>query len=492
MGRIERDALGELEVDEEAYYGIFTQRAKSNFQISGIRAKASFLKALAAIKKAAAKANMKRGMLDAKTGTAIIESAEAVMAGKHDEQFPLDVFQAGAGTPFNMNMNEVIANLATEKLGGRKGQYIVHPNDDVNMSQSTNDVIPTAIRIAALVETEGLLGELKLLSNAFSTLAQNHKGALKVARTHLQDAVPITFGQVFSSYAVSLSKCVARIESAKEELKELGIGGTAAGTGLNSHPEFRQLIISELQKETGIPFRAAADTVETTWSHSAFLHFSASLRTLAVEIAKLCDDLMLLNSGPKAGIGEIVLPEVEPGSSIMPGKVNPSIPECMRMVCFQVIGSDAAVVEAAKAGNLELNVNTPLIMHNILSSIGLLTNSARMFRTLCIEGLKVDEETSTRLFESSHVLATALSPYLGYDVVAALVKTALQEKKTIKEAILEKQLMTKEDMDRILKPEKMTQPGIIDKELAARIKASKAYTRFRESLGRDKPNLNKI
>ncbi|MBI2575193.1 aspartate ammonia-lyase [Candidatus Woesearchaeota archaeon] len=488
MGRTERDALGEMEVDEEAYYGIFTQRAKANFRISGIRAKASFLKALATIKKAAAKANMKLGLLDSKTGAAIAESADEVLSGKHNEQFPLDVFQAGAGTPFNMNMNEVIANLATEKLGGRKGQYTIHPNDHVNMSQSTNDAVPTATRIAALIETEGLLGELKLLRNAFSTLAEKHKDTLKVARTHLQDAVPITFGQAFSSYAVSVSKCAARIESAKEELQELGIGGTAAGTGINAHPEFRQLIISELQKETGIPFRAAADTIETTWSHSAFLHFSASLRTLAVETAKLCDDLMLLNSGPKAGIGELVLPEVEPGSSIMPGKVNPSIPECMKMICFQVIGNDAAVMESAKAGSLELNVNTPLIMHNILLSIELLTNGARMFRTLCVEGLKVDEEKTAQLFENSHVMATALSPYLGYDVVAALVKTALQEKKTIKEAILEKQLMTKEELDRILKPEKMTQPGIIDKELAARIKAGEGYVRFRESLGMHKQN----
>ncbi|MBI3034284.1 aspartate ammonia-lyase [Candidatus Woesearchaeota archaeon] len=481
MKRTERDAIGELDVDSDAYYGIFTERARRNFQISGIKARPAFIRALAIIKKSAARANMQLGLLDRGMAAAIMESADEIIGGRHSGQFPLDVFQAGAGTPFNMNMNEVMANLAIEKLGGKKGQYgIVHPNNHVNMAQSSNDVIPTAARLAVLFEIDALIAELRLLEKEFGAKAEQHKRTLKVGRTHLQDAVPMTFGQVFSSYSSSIGKCTGRLQQAKGELQELGIGGTAVGTGINTHPKFKSLIIGELKKETGLDLRIAQDTIETTWSHSAFLNFSSSLRTLSAELIKICDDLMLLNSGPKAGIGELTLPEVEPGSSIMPGKVNPSITECLKMICFQVIGNDLAIMESSKAGNLELNVNTPLIMHDLLWSIGMLANGARMLRECCIEGIAVNKERAESLLESSLVLGTALNPYFGYEIVAEIVKISLQQNKPLREVIVENRLVSDNDLGRILDSRQMVSPNESDRELAARIKSSESLQRFRE------------
>ncbi len=485
MKRTEKDALGALEVDAETYYGIFTERAKRNFQISGIKANSSFLKALAIIKKAAANANIKLGVLDSRIGKAIADAADEVIAGSYSEQFPLDVFQAGAGTPFNMNMNEVIANIAIEKLGGKKGQYsIVHPNNHVNMAQSSNDVIPTAIRIAVLLELRKLTSSLEALAQAFESKADEYSDTLKTGRTHLQDAVPMTYGQAFRSQAVSIKKCISRINNAKTEMQELGIGGTAIGTGITTHPKFKEAIVDELNKETNLSLMIAQDSIETTWSASSFLHFSSSLRTLAAELIKICDDLMLLSSGPKTGIAELMLPEAEPGSSIMPGKVNPSIPECMKMICMQAIGNDLAVMEGAKSGNLELNVNTPVIAHNLLWSMELLANGTKMLREFCVSGISVNKERTSYLLENSHVMATALNPYLGYEVVAEIVKIALKENKPVKKVITERQIVTEHELDIILDAKSTTIPQLIDQQLAEKIRGGEGFKKFRQEIGK--------
>ncbi len=483
MKRTEKDALGTLEVNENAYYGIFTERAKKNFQISGIKAKGSFLTALAIIKKAAAKTNMHLGVLDEKAGEAIVKAADEIIEGKHRNEFPLDVYQAGAGTPFNMNMNEVIANIAIEILGGKKGQYaIVHPNNHVNMAQSSNDVIPTAIRIALLFESEKLLTSMSSIIKALSKVAAEHENTIKAGRTHLQDAVPVTFGQEFNSYAFALNKCIDSIIKARAGLQELGIGGTAIGTGINTHPKFKKTIAHELEKETGYELRIAEDTIATTWSMSAFLEYSSSLRMLAVEISKICDDLMLMNSGPRTGISEITLPEVEPGSSIMPGKVNPSIPECMKMICFQAMGNDLVVMEAAKSGNFELNVYAPVIGYNLLWSTELLANGISMMAELCIEPIIINKERAEKLAGNSLIIATALNPYIGYDAVAELVKRSLRENKPIKEIILENNIIDEKQLAAILDPQNMTHSGLIDKQAAERIRKGEGFKNLLEQL----------
>ncbi|MBI2133083.1 aspartate ammonia-lyase [Candidatus Woesearchaeota archaeon] len=477
--RQERDSLGWMELDENSYYGIFTERAKRNFRISGIKANPNFLKALATIKKAAANANVQTGVIDQKTGHAISEAAQMVISGKFSNQFPLDVFQAGAGTPFNMNMNEVIANISIELLGGKKGQYaLVHPNNHVNMSQSSNDVIPTAIRIALLFESENLLTSLNAFSNAISQAASKHENDIRPGRTHLQDAVPTTFGQTIGSYAFAVNKCIERIISARAALQELGIGGTAIGTGINTHPRFKKEIAGQLKNETGYELRISEDTIATTWSHATLLDYSSALRVLAADMSKICDDLMLLNSGPKTGMAEITLPEVEPGSSIMPGKVNPSIPECMKMICFQAIGNDLAVMEAAKSGNLELNVYTPLIGFDLLWSTEILTKGLDMMTELCIKPIRIHKERAAELVKNSLIAATALNPYLGYEVVAEIVKLSLKSNKPIRDIIIENQIMEEKHLQMILDPAGMTHPGNTDKSLATSIKESEGFKRF--------------
>ena len=421
MSRKERDSLGEIEVPDNVLYGAFTTRAYQNFQISGIRAKPDFIRAIAIIKKAAALANMKLGMLDEKIGNAIVQAADEVIQGKHRDQFILDVFQAGAGTPFNMNTNEVIANVAIRKLGGKPGDYhIVHPNNHVNMAQSSNDVIPTATRLSVLLTLPGLIRELDEIILAFHEKAKESDNIIKVGRTHLEDAVPIRYGQVFDGCATAFKRCSERINNAENSMLELSIGGTAVGTGINTHPDFKKTVISELRKLTGFEF-VQGNSVTLSWSMAGFVEMSNALRMLAVELNKISNDLRLLNSGPKTGISEIILPEVEPGSSIMPGKINPSIPEAVNMVCFQVIGNDHAVAMAAEAGQLELNVMTPLIAFDLLWSIELLTNTIRMLREKCVSGITIDEKRCTQLLDNSHALATVLNPYIGYENVAELV-----------------------------------------------------------------------
>ncbi len=473
MSRIEKDSLGKIEVPEDALYGAFTTRASKNFRISGLRAKPEFIKSIALIKKAAAIANMKLGMLDEKIGKAIVEAAGEVIEGKHREQFILDVFQAGAGTPFNMNTNEVIANVAIKKLGGKPGDYSqVHPNNHVNMAQSSNDVIPTAIRLSVLLTLPPLIRELEEIISAFHEKAREYDHVIKIGRTHLEDAVPIRYGQVFGGYAASLGKCIVRLGASENSMLELGIGGTAVGTGINTHPDFKKAIISELSKLTGFEFYQG-NSIMLHWSMAGFVDVSSALRILAIELNKISNDLRLLNSGPKAGMAEIILPEVEPGSSIMPGKINPSIPEAVNLVCFQVIGNDHAVALAAEAGQLELNVMTPLIAFDLLWSIELLTNTIRMLREFCVSGMVVDEKRCSELLENSHALATVLNPYIGYDAVAELVKTALAENKSLRQVLVEKDIIPEKYLNEILDARKMTEPGVVDKRIIEEVRKYK-------------------
>jgi aspartate ammonia-lyase len=470
MSRIEKDSLGEIEVPENVLYGAFTTRASKNFRLSGLRAKPDFIKSLAIIKKAAALANMKLGMLDEKTGSAVVKAAGEVIEGKYRDQFILDVFQAGAGTPFNMNMNEVIANAAIKKLGGKPGDYhLVHPNNHVNMAQSSNDVIPTTVRLSVLFALSPLIGELEKIFAEFLAKAKEYDHVIKVGRTHLEDAVPIRYGQVFGGYGASLGKCIVRIAAAENSMLELGIGGTAVGTGINTHPDFKKTIISELNKLTGFQFYQG-NSIMLSWSMAGFADVSGALRILAIELNKISNDLRLLNSGPKTGIAEIILPEVEPGSSIMPGKINPSIPEAVNMVCFQVMGNDHAVALAAEAGQMELNVMTPLIAFDLLWSIELLTNAIRMLREDCICGLVVNEKRCGELLEKSHALATVLNPYIGYDKVAHLVKTALSENKSLRQVLIEKDIIPEKYLNEILDARKMTEPGVVDRKMIEEIR----------------------
>ena len=470
MTRIEKDSLGEIEVPDNVLYGAFTTRASKNFKISGLHAKPELIRSIALIKKAAALANMNLGMLDKKIGDAIIEAADEVIEGRHADQFILDVFQAGAGTPFNMNTNDVIANIAIKKMGGKPGDYrLVHPNNHVNMAQSSNDVIPTAIRLSVLFTMQPLIKELEEIISALQEKAGEYDHVIKVGRTHLEDAVPIRYGQVFGGYAASLGKCIVRLAASENSMLELGIGGTAVGTGINTHPDFKKTIISELSRLTGFEFYKG-NSIMLHWSMAGFVDVSGALRTLAIELNKVSNDLRLLNSGPKTGIAEIVLPEVEPGSSIMPGKINPSIPEAVNMVCFQVMGNDHAVSLAAEAGQMELNVMTPLIVFDLLWSIELLTNTVRILREFCVSGIVVDEKRCAALLEESHALATVLNPYIGYDAVAQLVKQALAENKPLRQVLVENDVIPEKYLNEILDARKMTEPGVVDKRMIEAIR----------------------
>lgn len=450
--RTETDALGSVKVPADAYYGSFTTRALANFKISGMRAPVDFCWALGAIKLTACQANRDLGLLGAKEAKAMEQAAREFMEGKFDEEFALDVYQAGAGTPFNMNANEIIANRANELLGAGKGSYqFVRPNDHVNMAQSSNDVIPTATRISALMGLKELEMEIVALAKSLSAFGKKYARLVKVGRTHLQDAVPVTLGQEFEAYAAAIRTARRTLNEAQKELCLLGIGGTATGTGITAHPKFKGLVAARLSKLTGFPLKNAPNLIETTHSHSALLKASSALRTLAVEVNRIANDLRLMTSGPKGGLNEIVLPEVEPGSSIMPGKVNPSVAECMNMICGQVIGCDAAISFGAQGGQFELNWHTPLIMLNLLHSIHILTTGLHMFRVDCIDGIRVNEDEIRRTFEKSLVTATALTPRLGYKVVAECVNEALKKDRTLREVVLARKLLSGKELERMLK-----------------------------------------
>ena len=437
---------------------------------------------MATIKKAAALANMELRQLDDKLGNAIVKAADEVINGRFDSYFILDVYQAGAGTPFNMNCNEIIANRATELLGGKLGQYIANPNNHVNMAQSTNDVIPTATKLAILSMLENLTVEAEKFKDSLRKKAEEFKEILKVGRTHWEDAVPVTLGQEFESYAVAIEKGIKRIINNADELRELGIGGTAIGTGITTHPKFHETIVNKLKNLTRIDLKASNNLLEQTQNYNCFVSFSSSLKMLAIDLIRIANNLSILNSGPKAGIAEIMLPDVEPGSSIMPGKINPSIPECVLMVCFDVLGKDKTVEIAAQYSILELNAMCPIIAYNILQSMRILTNAMKMFREFCINGIEANEERCLELLHKSTAIATALNPYLGYQAVSKVVKESLKNDSTIKETVLKYGLIEEEDLDRILSPEEMTQPAIIDMELVSKIKESESYRKFLQSL----------
>ena len=480
--RIEKDVMGEIKVPVNSYYGAFTERARINFQISGIKAHKEFLVSLATIKKAAALTNMELRQLDDKLGNAIVKAADEVINGKFDSYFILDVYQAGAGTPFNMNCNEIIANRATEILGGKLGQYIANPNNHVNMAQSTNDVIPTATKLAILPMLENLTVEAEKFKDSLRKKAEEFKEILKVGRTHWEDAVPVTLGQEFESYAVAIEKGIKRIINNADELRELGIGGTAIGTGITTHPKFHETIIKYLKELTKIDLKTSKNLLEQTQNYNCFVSFSSSLKMLAIDLIRIANNLSILNSGPKAGIAEIMLPDVEPGSSIMPGKINPSIPECVLMVCFDVLGKDKTVETAAQYSILELNVMCPIIAYNVLQSMKILTNSLKMFRESCINGIEANEERCLELLHKSTAIATALNPYLGYQAVSKIVKESLKNKATIKDIVLKYNLIEEDDLSRILSPEEMTQPREPDNELISKIKNSESYKKFLQSL----------
>ncbi len=460
--RVEEDFLGKVNVPDNAYYGSFTSRAHANFKLSGIKVHHQMIVAVAIIKKCAAKTNVDLARLDGKIGGAIVKAADEVISGKLDSEFILDAFQAGAGTPLHMNVNEVIANRAEELLGGKKGEYkLVHPNNHVNMSQSSNNVVPSAVKIAALKLAATTLNEAKMLEEAFSKKANRYKNTMKIGRTHLQDAVPMTYGQVFEAYQRAIEKDRHEIESALDGLLELGVGGTAIGSGITAHPKFREKLIAQIKKETGLFVKVALNGIEITQNMNDFLSLSAALRRYATTLSRIANDLRLLVSGPNAGIAEIVLEEVEPGSSIMPGKVNPSIPEAVNMVSFLVVGNDHAIMMAVASGQLELNFATPLIAYCLLQNLEILSNCTIMFRR-CIDRLEVDEKKTKENFERTFGYATALNPYLGYSRVSKLVKEAYQRGISLKELVIEKGIMNKVDLEKILS---ITGPSEIDKKI---------------------------
>jgi len=459
--RIERDPLGELKVPSGAYYGAQTARAIENFQISGLRAPAGLVTATILIKKAAAEANAALGRLDAGAARAIAAAADEILAGGLRDQFVVDVYQAGAGTSHNMNANEVIANRAAEILGEPRGTYIrVHPNDHVNLGQSTNDVYPTATRLALLSGTEPLVQAARGLVDSLERKADAFAGVLKTGRTHLQDAVPITLGQEFGGWAACVRQGADDVAAASEQLRELNIGATAVGTGLNAGEDYRRLVIQNLIRYTSLTLRPATNLFRVTQSMGDVLAYSSAMRRLAIEVGKLASDLRLLSMGPRAGLSEIVLPAVQPGSSIMPGKVNPSIPEMVNQVCFQVMGCDLTVAAACEAGQLELNVMMPVIAWNALHMSTILREAIRTLASRTIEGIVADEGRARELLDRSTAMATALSPYIGYAATADIAKASIATGRSIREIVLERGLLTSAQLDDILSADAMTRGGV--------------------------------
>ena len=460
--RIERDPLGEVTVPADAYYGGQTARAVENFPISGLRAPADLLTATILVKKAAAEANASLGRLDREIAAAIVAAADEILAGHLRDQFVVDVYQAGAGTSHNMNANEVLANRAAELLGEPRGTYTrVHPNDHVNMSQSTNDVFPTATRLALLMTSGGLVKAGRDLGDSLAGKAETFGDILKTGRTHLQDAVPITLGQEFSGYAECLRRGADEVSAAAEQLRELNIGATAVGTGLNAGEDYRRLVVDNLARATGLALTPARNLFRVTQSMGDVLAYSSAMRRLAVEVGKIASDLRLLSMGPRAGLAEITLPPVQPGSSIMPGKVNPSIPEMLNQVCFQVIGCDLTVTLACEAGQLELNVMMPVIAWNALLSSTILREGITVFRTRCVDGITANEDRARELLDRSTALATALSPYIGYAATAELAKESVKTGQSIRDLVLARGLLDPGRLDRILSADAMTRGGIV-------------------------------
>jgi fumarate hydratase class II len=460
--RTEKDSLGPIEVPAEALYGAQTMRAVHNFPISGMRPYRAFVWSMATIKQAAARVHMDLGLLDAERGGAIVQAAQEVIDGRWDDQFVVDPFQAGAGTSHNMNVNEVIANRANQILGHALDapDKPVHPNDDVNMGQSTNDTIPTAIRLGCLWRLDELVGEVERLAAELGGKAEEFDDVVKSGRTHLQDAVPVRLGQEFGGYARAVERDAGRIRRAAEGLRRLGIGGTATGTGLNAHPEYHSRMVQTLSKLTGLELYESDNLFETMQSMADPVDFSASLRTLAVTLDRIANDFRLLSSGPATGLNEINLPVVQPGSSIMPGKVNPVLAEMLNMACFHVMGNDLAVMMAGQAGQLELNVMMPIIAHNLFEMMHVLIGAIRAFTDKCVVGVTANREKAEGWLAKNAILVTALNPVIGYAKGAEVAKEAMASGRTLKEVVLEKGYLSAEEADRILDARAMTEGGI--------------------------------
>ncbi len=455
----ERDSLGEIEVPDDAYYGPQTARARDNFPIANRGLPPALIHALAQVKQAAARANSDLGLLQPKFAKAIITAAAEVAAGKHDRHFVVDVFQTGSGTSTNMNVNEVIAKRANEILiGERSAKSPIHPNDHVNLGQSSNDVFPTAIHLAAVLAIErDLIPALKELREALAQKAREFDDIIKVGRTHLQDATPVRLGQEFAGYARMIERGGEQLAESRRALEEVALGGTAVGTGLNTHPEFASRTLADINRNASLNLRPAVSYFEALGSRHAIVSASGTLKTIACDLMKIANDLRLLSSGPRCGIGEISLPALQPGSSIMPGKVNPVIPESVCQVGAQVIGNDAAITIGGQSGLLELNVMMPMMADNLLESIRLLTNVCRLFATRCISGITANRERCERLVEQSQALATALAPRIGYDAAARLCSTAMREGKTIREIAARDSGLASDELDRLLDVRRMTQ-----------------------------------
>jgi len=463
--RIERDSMGEVRVPKRAYYGAQTQRAVENFPISGISFPPRFIRALAIIKHAAASANQELGLLDTKIADVIRTAAREVMDGKLNKEFLVDIFQTGSGTSTNMNANEVIANRALELLGKERGSKEVHPNDHVNMSQSSNDVIPTAIHVAALeaIQRE-LLPALQGLHQALTAKAKEFDRIVKIGRTHLADATPIRLGQEFSGYARQIELSIERIRVAASGLEELALGGTAVGTGINTHPEFASGTITKISQMTELPFREAKNHFEAQAAKDAVVQVSGSVKTLAVSLTKIANDLRWLSSGPRCGIGEIGLPDTQPGSSIMPGKVNPVMCESVLQVAAHVIGCDATITLCGQAGNFELNVMMPVMALRLLEAITFSASVVKAFTEKCVVGIEANQERCEEMIEKSLAMVTALAPIIGYDAAASIAKESYASGRTVREVALAHKVLAPDKLAKILDPWRMTEPGIPEKE----------------------------
>ena len=459
--RKEKDSMGEIDVPEDKYFGAQTQRSLNNFKIGGETFQRDFIRAYGIVKKAAASVNNSKGLLDSKLADAIKKASQEVIEGKLDEHFPLVVWQTGSGTQSNMNFNEVIANRSIELLGGELGsKEPVHPNDHVNMGQSTNDTFPTAINIAAVEAVSNkLMPELKELCNSLQKKSDEFDKIIKLGRTHLQDATPLSLGQEFSGYSSALSHGIKRVEKGLESCYELAMGGTAVGTGINSFDGFGQLVANEISELTNLPFITAENKFEALGGQDCIVELSGSLKTVAVSLFKIANDIRWLSSGPRSGIGEILIPENEPGSSIMPGKVNPTQCEAMTMVCTQVMGNDNTISIAGASGNFELNVFRPVIAYNIIQSIILLTDACNSFRLNCVNGIEANKERIHSNLYNSLMLVTALNSHIGYDKAAEVAKKAYKEKISLREAIVDLGYLSGEDFDQLVQPEKMIKPN---------------------------------
>jgi fumarate hydratase class II len=460
--RIERDSMGEVRVPANVYYGAQTQRAVENFPISDLRFPRGFIWALGLVKKNAALVNFDLKLLDKKLTDAIVKASDEVVSGKIDDQFVVDIFQTGSGTSTNMNANEVIASRANEILGGKRGdKRPVHPNDQVNMCQSSNDVIPTAIHIAALEAIEHeLIPALTKLKNVLADKAREFDSVVKIGRTHLQDATPIRLGQEFGGYASMIEHGIRRLESCRANLSELAIGGTAVGTGINAHPEFARRIVDKINAETQLQFRESEDHFEAQGAQDALVETSGALKTIAVSLTKIANDIRWLGSGPRCGIGEIMLPETQPGSSIMPGKVNPVMCESVCQVAAQVIGNDLTTTIGGQGGYFELNLMMPVMAYNLLQSISILSSVCEAFVDKCVSGIRANKERCEQLIEYSLAMCTSLSPIIGYDAAAKIAKKAYETGRTVREIALEETNLSREELDRLLAPWTMTMPGI--------------------------------